>query len=158
MAGKPTVRLTNESAWTRIPRATIVAVVRGAFARHGGGAAAALNVLVVDDARIATLNRRYKRHDGPTDVLAFPDGDTDPRTGAVQWGDIMVSADTAAREADRRRGARPDWTARHELALYVLHGTLHLLGFDDADADSAETMRTEQASIFAEAALPEPPG
>lgn len=149
-------RLLNESSWPRLPRARLAALLADAYAAREADAGT-VNVLVVDDARIAPMNRQYKKHDGPTDVLAFADGDPDPRTGTTHWGDIMVSAETAAREAAARAAARPDWTASHELMLYALHGLLHLLGMDDGDAADAAAMRAAQTEAFAARGWPLPP-
>ena len=99
--------------------------------------AARIGVALVDDERMAELNQRHLHHAGPTDVLTFDlrDGKTGPGESddpAVE-GEIVVSVEMAAREA-ASRGHSLD----AELALYVVHGTLHLLGYgDDCDEDAA---------------------
>lgn len=108
--------------------------LRGAVAailEEEGLAAAAVNVALVDDPTIHDLNRRFLNHDEPTDVLSFLLED-----GERLEGDVIVSVETAIRSA-----ARYDWTAVDELLLYVIHGTLHLVGYDDLDADSRAKMR-----------------
>jgi len=151
--------MVNESsAARRLPRTMVARLMELAWTRHGDGdRPVAVNVLVVDDRRIAAMNRRYLRRNGPTDTLAFPDGDPDPRTGRVELGDVAASAETARREAARRRADGPGWTARHELALYLLHGMLHLLGLDDRDPGEAAGMRKAETEIFEAAGLPPPP-
>jgi probable rRNA maturation factor len=119
--------------------------VRGAaaaaLAAEGRGDAH-LSVTVVDDARMAELHERYMGIEGPTDVLSFPLDDGTP--GPVPLlGEVVVSEDTATREA-RERGLTP----RYELLLYVVHGTLHLLGYDDHAAKDRERMHTRQAEIL----------
>ena len=90
----------------------------------------ALSIAVVDDETIHELNRQYLQHDYPTDVLSF----LLDREGGRLEGDIVVSWDTAARQAEEW-----GWNADDELLLYVVHGTLHLLGFDhEKDAEAIE--------------------
>ena len=84
---------------------------------------ARISVAVVDDATIAVLNRQFLRHEGPTDVLSFLlEQDEDGLEG-----EVVVSAETA-----RRTAPRFGWSEGEELLLYVIHGTLHLAGYDDA--------------------------
>ena len=95
-----------------------------------------ISVALVDDATMHVLNRKYLQHDYPTDVLSF----LLSTPGEPLEGEIIVSADTAAREA-RRYG----WSLSDELLLYVIHGTLHLVGYDDAsDADRASMRANER--------------
>jgi probable rRNA maturation factor len=88
--------------------------------------ALAVDVLVLDDAEIARLNQAHRHEAGPTDVLAFPMGEPDLERRAFLLGEIAVSFETAAREA-AARGLRRE----EELARYIVHGFLHLLGYED---------------------------
>lgn len=88
-------------------------------------------VAIVDDATIAELHERYLGVPGATDVLSFP------------HGEIVVSAETALREARERR-----IEARSELCLYVVHGALHLKGFDDRTPRGRGRMRAEERRIL----------
>jgi probable rRNA maturation factor len=97
--------------------------VRGA---RSGAKGRELSVLFCGDARMRRLNRVYRGKDKTTDVLAFPAG-----AGAL-LGDIVVSVPYAARQA-RRRGER----ASREIDRLLLHGYLHLLGYDH-ETDSGE--------------------
>lgn len=102
-------------------------------------------MLVTGDDRLAELNRLYRGVEGPTDVLSFPDGDELP-TGGRLLGEIVVSLDTA-----RRQAAELAHDELRELAELVLHGTLHLLGYDhhvdDGEMDDLElTLRAELMS------------
>ncbi len=103
-----------------------------AILSDAGITAGEVSIAVVDDARMHELNRRYLRHDYPTDVLSF----ILARDGNHLDGQIIVSADYAAREA-----ARYGWKADDELLLYAIHGTLHLVGHDDLDAEAKRAMR-----------------
>jgi probable rRNA maturation factor len=112
-----------------------------------GVEAAAVNVATVDDPTIHDLNRRFLDHDEPTDVLSFI---LDDEAGRLE-GDVIVSADTAARTA-----AQLQWPAADELLLYVIHGTLHLVGYDDLDPVSRSEMRERERHYLAQFGLQSP--
>jgi len=95
-----------------------------------------VSLVVTGDELIRRLNRDFLGRDRTTDVLSFPDGDILP-TGRRFLGEIVVSLDTARRQADE---AGHD--ELRELAELVLHGTLHLLGYDHA-GDQGEMNRLE---------------
>lgn len=104
-----------------------------------------LSVSVVDDAQMAELHVQYLGVEGPTDVLSFPlDDDDDPEGPEPLLGEVVVSVDTAAREASER-GISTD----EELLRYVVHGTLHLLGYDDHDPADRERMWARQEALVA---------
>ena len=96
-------------------------------------ATAAVSIAVVDDPTIHTLNVQYLAHDYPTDVLSF----VLEETADHLEGELVVSADTAIREA-----GQAGWSPHDELLLYVVHGTLHMVGYDDHDP-------AEQARMYA---------
>jgi probable rRNA maturation factor len=95
-----------------------------------------ISILIVSDRRMASLHRRFMNEPGPTDVITF------------QHGEIFISADTAKRNA-RRFGN----SLARELRLYVVHGLLHLHGFDDRDPAGARKMEGVQRKILTKAAL-----
>jgi probable rRNA maturation factor len=95
-----------------------------------------ISVSIVSDSRIASLHRQFMNESGPTDVITF------------QHGEIFVSAETARRNARRFGNA-----LARELCLYVVHGLLHLHGFDDRNEGSARKMEIAQRRILAEAAF-----
>lgn len=95
-----------------------------------------ISVLIVSDRRMASLHRQFMNESGPTDVITF------------QHGEIFISAETARRNARRFGNA-----LARELRLYVVHGLLHLHGFDDHDKASARKMEIVQRRILADAAL-----
>ena len=88
------------------------------------------------DERMRVLNRDFLDHDRPTDVLSFPDGDLMP-SGRRLLGSIAISLDTARRQAEHEGHA-----LLRELQELVLHGTLHLLGYDHS-SDQGEMNRLE---------------
>lgn len=100
-----------------------------------GIASATISIAVVDDDTIHDLNRRYLNHDYATDVLSFVLDQNDEGLG----GEIVISADTAAESATRF-----GWSAEDEMLLYVIHGSLHLVGYDDRSPDEKQTMRERE--------------
>jgi probable rRNA maturation factor len=108
-----------------------------------------LVVALVDDAASAALHRTHFGDPAPTDVMTFPDGTGDPETGRRRLGDLAVGAGVARRVAVRRR--RP---VGEEIALYVLHGLLHLLGHDDRDPADRRAMWARQAAIMGRMDVP----
>ena len=100
---------------------------------------AAINIALVDDPTIHDLNRRFLNHDEPTDVLSFPLDDADGLEG-----DVIASAETAARSA-----AEFGWPTADELLLYVIHGTLHLIGYDDLEPTARSEMRRREQHFLA---------
>jgi probable rRNA maturation factor len=96
---------------------------------------AAISLAVVDDETILELNRRHLDHDWPTDVLSFVLEDN----GDHLEGEVILSADTAATAANELGNS-----AAEEQLLYVVHGMLHLIGYDDkSDADAQEMRAAE---------------
>jgi probable rRNA maturation factor len=92
-----------------------------ATARVAGGRDRDVSVFFCGDRRMAGLNRRWRRKNGPTDVLSFPAG----TSGARFLGDIVISVPYATRQA-RRRSDPPS----REMDRLLVHGYLHLLGYD----------------------------
>jgi probable rRNA maturation factor len=97
---------------------------------------AAISLAVVDDETIHELNRRHLQHDWPTDVLSFVLEDD----GNHLEGEVVLSADTAAAAASEH-----GHSAAEEQLLYVIHGMLHLVGYDDKANDNAQEMRAAEA-------------
>ena len=102
-----------------------------------------LTVVLTDDARLQTLNRDYLGIDAPTDVLSFPASETDPETGARYLGDIIISIPRA--EAQAKSAGHP---LEAEVQLLVVHGVLHLLGHDHAEAEEKTKMWKAQAEVL----------
>lgn len=126
---------------------------------------AEVSLAVVDNATIWQLNRRHLQHDYPTDVLSFrldehapasrpadPAGDVVSEQCAdeqcaddqILEGQLVVSAEMAA-----ERAAEFGWSADDELMLYVVHGTLHLVGYDDHGEEDRQVMRAAEVRHLA---------
>lgn len=116
-------------------------------------------VALSSDAAVRTLNARYRGFDKPTNVLSFPSfeasgGKTPLETGEPRFlGDVVLAAETVAREARERGIAFED-----HLQHLVLHGLLHLLGYDHETDEEAEVMETLETSILARLGVADPHG
>lgn len=133
------IHVTNRSRLD-IPTGRLIAAAEAALAAEDA-AHLDLSVAVVTDAEIHLLNRSYLKHDYPTDVISFPlRGGEDPDP---LLGEVIVSADRARHEAKARGLAFVE-----ELCRYVVHGTLHLLGYDDREADRRDEMHARQEVIL----------
>ena len=102
---------------------------------------AEISIAIVDNAEMRTLNRRYLNHDWPTDVLSFC---FDEERGSLA-GEVVINAELAAEVAERY-----DWTPSDELLLYLVHGLLHLCGYDDRDESSQSRMRRRETALLSE--------
>ena len=123
--------------------------------------AASVSVALVNDKTIHELNRQYLGHDYPTDVLSFLlECETDPDAHAAESaaagpaqrlrgrgkrleGEVIVSVETAARSAREF-----DWSTRDEVVLYLVHGLLHLCGYDDLSSEERQIMRARERAIL----------
>lgn len=106
-------------------------------------AEADITIVLTDDAQLRELNREYLGVDGPTDVLSFPADESDPETGATYLGDILISIPRAAQQAQAT--GHP---LEAEVQLLVVHGVLHLLGHDHAEAEEKTRMWAEQEKVL----------
>ncbi len=123
-------------------------------------AEAVMSISLVDNAAIHKFNRNYLQHDYPTDVISFqldwshsecgsPGTGVENRSaGAHIEGEIMVSLECAQAEAEQL-----GWELQSELTLYVIHGVLHVCGYDDLDPAERQMMRAREAAVFRELGL-----
>ncbi len=103
---------------------------------------ASISLVVTTDRSIRVVNRRFLNHDYATDVLTFDLADTRSGRKGIE-AEILVSAVTARRQA-REIGS----SVYDELALYIVHGVLHLVGYDDhCPADAARMRQAEQTAL-----------
>ena len=137
--------------------ALIRKVIRTALAAEGVDFPCEVDVLLTDDARIHTINREMRAVDRATDVLSFPEfdlqpgelptaEDADPGTGLVPLGDMVISMEHVAAQAEEYGHSQ-----RRELAYLVTHSVLHLLGYDHLDeGEQKRQMRAREEAILAE--------
>jgi len=140
-----TVRISGppRGAGAGLDRALLARRAR-AVLRLLGHARSELSLALVDDAAIAVLNERDRGKPGPTDVLSYSllEGAHAERRGAL-LGDVVISVDTAGRQA-RRAGRSLD----DECLRLLVHGVLHLLGHDHEKDDEARRMRAEERRLL----------
>lgn len=111
-----------------------------------------LAVTLTDDAAIRVLNREWRGIDKPTNVLSFPQADLPEGVDAPQpLGDVIVALETLQAEA-AAEGKAP----AHHLAHLVVHGTLHLMGYDHLEDDEAEEMEALERRILAGLGIDDP--
>jgi probable rRNA maturation factor len=116
---------------------------RQTLERAGSSPEVELSIVITGDSQIQELNRRFRGIDAPTDVLSFPSNEVDPDAGAPYLGDVVISAPTAARQADEESHPLMD-----EMCLLVVHGVLHLLGYDHQQRSEKARMWALQAEIL----------
>ncbi len=113
-------------------------------------AAAELTVRIVDEAESRALNERYRQQANPTNVLSFP-AELPAEIDTPLLGDIVICAPVVAAEATAsKRSTRAHW------AHLVIHGTLHLLGFDHETENQAREMEAEETAILARLGFSDP--
>ena len=134
-----TVQIQKHFADVPIDASKLGMLVR-AVCRRFGVSKATVSIGIVDDAEMRKLNKRFLNRTGNTDSLSF---DLSDETEPTRVSDLIVNGELAAREAARRGHG-----AHVELALYVVHGLLHQLGFDDATAEQAKTMHRIEDEIL----------
>lgn len=121
-------------------------------------AAAEISIALVDNAAIHDINRQYLGHDYPTDVISFlldsqPSSAEGPSTplpetlrgqGKRLDGEVIISTETAIQEAGDF-----GWSPREEVVLYLIHGLLHLVGYDDLTSTELSVMRARERVMLA---------
>ena len=133
-----TVNISSSQTALRAPRKKITALVE--FVASAESAQVdEVDIAIVTSRRIAALNRRYLRHAGSTDVLSFDL--SVPGGGTI--AQVIVCGDVAVRQARARRIG-----PQRELMLYIVHGLLHVMGYDDTNPQAAEKMYARQEELL----------
>jgi probable rRNA maturation factor len=163
--GEPVVFGADEQSAVAVELDVYTALAEGVLRAEGVRGQSELALYFVDELAIADLNERFLGGKGPTDVLAFPIDDDladvgrSPDTGStgpdrppvelseipLLLGDVLICPTVAERNAVEHGKA-----LRDELALLVVHGTLHVLGMDHADADETAVMQARERELLAE--------
>jgi probable rRNA maturation factor len=163
---------------TPLPAAALVRAVAGALTAAGAPEPASIGLILADDAELAALNRAHMGRNGPTDVLSFPllpaeafparEGraavvalarrPSDPAPAAfvppgrrIHLGDVVVSVERAIAQAAEGRGGHTGdvrWAPADELRLLVIHGTLHVCGWDHAEPAEEAAMRALERRLL----------
>lgn len=172
-SGDYRIEIANSQDCVELDEVFLREIVSGTLADEGVRRAD-ISVAVVDDPTIHDLNRRHLDHDEPTDVLSFllaaelvephassseaavrrpQKSSSTPRAaaqghrrgaGKILEGEVIVSAETAL-----RRAAEFAWSPQHELVLYMVHGLLHLAGYDDLTPADKRLMRRRERAVLA---------
>lgn len=155
-------------------QARLATAVVGALDAAGAPAPASVGLILSGDRELASLNASHLHHRGPTDVLSFPllprtafpahlGGVASPRSPGptafalppgrrLHLGDVVVSVERAVGQALEGRGGQTGdvrWSAADELRLLVVHGTLHLCGWDHAEPVEEAAMRALEVRLLA---------
>jgi probable rRNA maturation factor len=155
--------------------ASLARVAADALGAAGAPSPASIALIFSDDRELAALNRQHMGEDGPTDVLsfpmlppsAFPTHDGKPSESAVgrpvepvyrapqhqraHLGDIVISVERAIDQADQGRGGQTgdvSWSTADELRLLVVHGVLHICGWDHAEPAENDAMRALEKKVM----------
>jgi probable rRNA maturation factor len=102
-----------------------------------------VSIVLGNDDLLKKLNRKYRNVDAATDVLSFPSSELDPDTGSIYLGDVVISLPHALAQAEA--GGHP---IADELQLLVVHGILHLVGYDHLEQVDKEKMQSAQDSVL----------
>ena len=143
------------AAWRRaLPAAARIAraAAQAALAQSGKRIGAAeLSLMLADDAAVRGLNARWRGKDAPTNVLAFASDEPPARGKPILLGDVVLAYQTVAREAEEQKKELAD-----HLRHLVIHGVLHLLGYDHMKAAPAKRMEALETRILASLGVADP--
>lgn len=148
---KPELALRNKHPHIRVNSTLLRRIILNAMSEEPiaidarGRASYELCVVFVDDAEMEQLNRRWLGHAGTTDVIAFDHsaGASAADVGCPLRGDIVISLDEAKRQARR---FHTNWQS--EVVRYLVHGLLHLRGFDDSSASERRVMKQAENRLI----------
>lgn len=108
-----------------------------------------LTLVLTSDTQIQVLDRTFLGKDAPTDVLSFSSCETDPETGRRYLGDIIISVPRA-----KAQSIAAGHSLEAELSLLVVHGVLHLLGYDHSGAEEKARMWAAQSEVLTQLGIP----
>jgi probable rRNA maturation factor len=129
------------------PKKKLASAIKTLLQREGRSTDVEVSIVLCDDPFIQKLNCEHRSKDKPTDVLSFPQDDP------VVLGDIVISLDTAVRQA-----AAAGWPPDDEVILLGVHAALHLIGYDDETVEGATEMRDLTALILSDLGIALPAG
>jgi probable rRNA maturation factor len=139
-AGGCTIRISRQGTAVDVSDAALGKLIRLVAAAEGCRLAE-VDLALVGGEEIAVHNRRFMHHSGPTDVLSFDLSDSSRPGLSAQ---LIVCADVAAKQGPLR-----GLTAGHELMLYVVHGLLHLMGYEDSTVRGRARMHAREDELLA---------
>ena len=149
----------SSNSWARLAQAAAqAAIAESAFPQLATGPRPVeISVLLTSDDRVRELNAKWRGKDKPTNVLSFPlseTGDMEAEAGAgLMLGDLVLARGVCAAEASEKQVRLEDHAAH-----LLVHGTLHLLGYDHHDDASAEDMESREVRALARLGIADPYG
>jgi len=140
------IEITDLQDHVRLDKKMILQVVRRVI-KEEGRSAKSLSIVLTDNRHIRDLNREYLGRNGVTDVISFPLEDLDWPGGHCSNsginGEIIASAELAVQQAQTT-----NTDPRAELMLYLVHGLLHLMGYDDRKPEQARQMHAREDALL----------
>jgi probable rRNA maturation factor len=142
------IEITDLQDHVRLDKKIILQILRRVM-KEEGRTAKSLSIVLTDNRHIRDLNREYLGHDNPTDVISFPLEDLEEPAGLPLSaagginGEIIASAELAHHQAMATRG-----DPQAELLLYLVHGLLHLIGYDDLKPQDAKRMHEREDELL----------
>lgn len=136
------IAVLNQQHVTRVPVRRI-AWVAHAVLKAEKSKKSSLNIVLTDNSGIRVFHRRFLGKKGPTDVISFGHSDMKELGSQDHLGDLVVSVEMA-----KRRASTYGHTLHEELVLYVIHGILHLLGYEDHRKIQAQRMKVRQETLL----------
>lgn len=137
----------DDEVASAVDEAALVAMIERVLLEDGVDEGASLALVLSDDTLLRELNLRHREVDAPTDVLSFPAAEGEdfptPEGEPAFLGDIVVSVESVARQA-----VEVGLATGEELAHVVLHGLLHLLGYDHEEADEEAVMKAREEAVL----------
>ena len=142
--------LVDESLETELDAGGLEAIARQVLAAENIGAQTEMGLVVSTDERVQELNRDYRHKDEPTDVLAFSARDEavdspfiPPPDGVLHLGEVIISYPQAAVQAEEH--SHP---VKKELTILLIHGLLHLLGYDHEESADEKKMQAREKELL----------
>lgn len=144
------VEIQDEFGLTDFPTERVTAAVQDVLTRDAAPDGATLTVVLTDNEQVQRMNAQYRGVDAPTDVLSFP---ADPLPEEIEdeppyLGDLLIAVPYTQHQAEEAGHALDD-----EFVLLVIHGTLHLLGYDHDNAANEESMWARQKTALTTAGV-----
>lgn len=151
------ISVSNEQSSLRLDKRKLIQAAR-TLLRAERVAQAEISIALLDDEAIHQVNLEYLNHDYPPDVLSFvldeagegtpaktgKSGSRERGAGKILSGEVLIGVDEAIRGAKKF-----DWPAEHEVLLYLVHGLLHICGYDDLSPSEKKIMRSREKDILA---------
>lgn len=139
------MHISVENFYKKIPiNLILVSKIAKKILRYEGKSKGGLSIVFVADTKIKALNKKFLKKGQPTDVLAFDySEDSYCRGKNIFLGEIIISSQAALRQAKIFKT-----NLSHEIVLYVIHGILHLVGYDDHDTREIQKMRQREKKLI----------